>query len=125
MTEMSTKTCSVCGARFGCDIDDPNAECWCAELPAIVPLGADDCRCPECLKSLVKDKIAQYVATITPENAATNIAKDLPANKKLIEDIDYYINEEGNFVFTAWHHLRRGYCCENGCKHCPYGFKKQ
>jgi hypothetical protein len=41
-----------------------------------------------------------------------------------VEDIDYYINDKGNFVFTAWHHLRRGCCCENGCKHCPYGFTK-
>jgi hypothetical protein len=24
-------------------------------------------------------------------------------------------------VFTAAYHLRRGYCCGNGCRHCPYG----
>ncbi|WP_373521066.1 DUF5522 domain-containing protein [Aquiflexum sp.] len=23
-------------------------------------------------------------------------------------------------VFTAQYHLRRGYCCDSGCKHCPY-----
>jgi hypothetical protein len=23
-------------------------------------------------------------------------------------------------VFTASYHLRRGYCCENRCRHCPY-----
>jgi hypothetical protein len=23
-------------------------------------------------------------------------------------------------VFTAQHHLKRGYCCGNGCRHCPY-----
>ncbi|WP_373493463.1 DUF5522 domain-containing protein [Aquiflexum sp.] len=33
---------------------------------------------------------------------------------------DYYINENGLMVFTAQYHLRRGYCCESGCKHCPY-----
>ena len=37
---------------------------------------------------------------------------------------DYYINSEGNFVFTAAYHLSRGYCCKNECKHCPWGFKK-
>jgi len=36
---------------------------------------------------------------------------------------DYYINEDGLFVFTAKYHLKRGYCCGNGCKHCPYGVK--
>lgn len=44
---------------------------------------------------------------------------------KLVEGEDYYINEDGYYVFTAKHHLKRGYCCKNGCKHCPYGFKKQ
>jgi hypothetical protein len=25
-------------------------------------------------------------------------------------------------VFTEAYHLRRGYCCQSGCRHCPYGF---
>ncbi|MHA7100313.1 DUF5522 domain-containing protein [Roseivirga pacifica] len=37
---------------------------------------------------------------------------------------DYYIDENGNLVFTAHYHKKRGYCCKNGCRHCPYGFKK-
>lgn len=37
---------------------------------------------------------------------------------------DFYLNENGFMVFTAAYHLKRGYCCKNGCKHCPYGFKK-
>ena len=40
------------------------------------------------------------------------------------EPDDYYINEQGFKVFTEKYHLKRGYCCESGCKHCPYGFKK-
>lgn len=24
-------------------------------------------------------------------------------------------------VFTAQYHLRRGFCCNSGCRHCPYG----
>jgi hypothetical protein len=24
------------------------------------------------------------------------------------------------FVFTASYLAERGYCCENGCRHCPY-----
>ena len=26
----------------------------------------------------------------------------------------------GFFVMTAETHARRGYCCDNGCRHCPY-----
>jgi hypothetical protein len=27
----------------------------------------------------------------------------------------------GLFVLTATYLRQRGYCCENGCRHCPYG----
>lgn len=33
--------------------------------------------------------------------------------------VDYYM-EEGKLVFTAAYHLKRGYCCNSGCRHCPY-----
>ena len=33
---------------------------------------------------------------------------------------DYYYNSEGFIVFTEQHHLKRGYCCKNKCKHCPF-----
>ena len=35
----------------------------------------------------------------------------------------FYTNEEGNTVLTAAYLLQRGYCCGNGCKHCPYEYK--
>ena len=32
---------------------------------------------------------------------------------------DFYM--EGPYlIFTAAYHLRRGYCCTNDCRHCPY-----
>lgn len=37
----------------------------------------------------------------------------------LAEDQDYYL-ERGSMVFTASYLKRRGYCCGNGCRHCPY-----
>jgi 2-iminoacetate synthase ThiH len=33
---------------------------------------------------------------------------------------DYYLTEEGYIVFTEAYHLKRGYCCNNNCRHCPY-----
>ena len=42
---------------------------------------------------------------------------------KLEEGSDYYINADGNFVFTAAYHLKRGYCCKNQCLHCPWNYK--
>ncbi len=32
---------------------------------------------------------------------------------------DFYL--EGPYlVFTAAYHLKRGYCCNSDCRHCPY-----
>lgn len=38
---------------------------------------------------------------------------------KLVAGLDYYI-ERGFYVFTEHYLTKRGYCCENGCRHCPY-----
>lgn len=38
---------------------------------------------------------------------------------ELQEGLDYYI-ENGLFVFTPEFLLKRGFCCESGCRHCPY-----
>jgi len=35
---------------------------------------------------------------------------------------DYYYSDQGYKVFTEKYHLKRGYCCKNNCKHCPYDF---
>jgi hypothetical protein len=32
---------------------------------------------------------------------------------------DFYF-DLGLMVFSGAYHLRRGYCCGNGCRHCPY-----
>lgn len=37
---------------------------------------------------------------------------------------DYYFNEHGYIVLTEKFHLKRGYCCGNGCRHCPYSYEK-
>ncbi len=52
----------------------------------------------------------------------TNEHKD--NNRQRLTAEDFYLNENGFMVFTEAYHLKRGYCCKNGCEHCPYGFKK-
>jgi hypothetical protein len=37
---------------------------------------------------------------------------------------EYYYTPEGYVVFTEKYLLKRGYCCQNGCRHCPYGYNK-
>lgn len=39
---------------------------------------------------------------------------------QLVEGVDFYI-ENGLYVFTEIYLKKRGYCCKNKCRHCPYG----
>jgi hypothetical protein len=46
---------------------------------------------------------------------------EAPANsqRRELSPEDFYY--EGPYlVFTAEYHLKRGYCCNSGCRHCPY-----
>jgi hypothetical protein len=49
---------------------------------------------------------------------------DFP-KKNGMSDEDYYLSEEGYIIFTEQYHLKRGYCCQSGCRHCPYGYDKK
>jgi hypothetical protein len=46
-----------------------------------------------------------------------------PQTPPLVLGEDYYL-ENGYMVFTAAFLKKRGYCCQSGCRHCPYGFKR-
>jgi hypothetical protein len=43
--------------------------------------------------------------------------------QQFTEGIHYYLNEEGLMVLTEKYHLLRGYCCSNGCLHCPFNYE--
>ena len=37
---------------------------------------------------------------------------------------DFYFLPDGRLVFTEAYHLKRGSCCGNGCRHCPYDYEQ-
>ncbi len=45
--------------------------------------------------------------------------------KKELEPDEFYLSAEGYIIYTEKYHLKRGYCCKNGCKHCPFGYNKK
>jgi hypothetical protein len=51
-------------------------------------------------------------------------SKGTSSPSPLIPGEDYYV-ENGRYVFTELYHLKRGYCCNSGCRHCPYRNKKK
>lgn len=57
------------------------------------------------------------VANESKENLALS-------KNNLIEGIHFY-KESGYMVFTEIYHKLRGTCCQSGCRHCPYGYKKR
>jgi len=123
-SSMASKACSACGVLFTCGLESEDKTCWCADYPLIMSLDfSQECRCRSCLKAAVREKIAAYLQTITPEKAAAGIGRNYATSNPPVEDIDYYLNEDGRLVFTAWYLLKRGECCQNGCRHCPYGYK--
>lgn len=53
-----------------------------------------------------------------PEEGKTEEGKTETPPEELRPEDFYY---EGPYlVFTAAYHLRRGYCCNSDCRHCPY-----
>ena len=40
--------------------------------------------------------------------------------KEIISQAQDFYYENGYKVMTEKYHLKRGYCCKNKCRHCPY-----
>src|ERR1700678_2272514 len=103
----SSKRCAKCGAAFLCGPQAGMKDCWCNELPPLHPTAdGSDCLCRPCLSNEIS---TQALRPTSQEARAPS----------LVEGQDYY-REGSAVVFTAGYHLRRGYCCGNGCRHCPY-----
>jgi len=117
---VTQKSCSVCGKLLNCGLEKPATQCWCARFPPILPLESDkDCQCPDCLALSIGRRIEQVIDTNTLAQSLEMAAK-FRDSSNIIENIDYTM-EQGNLVFSAWYHLKRGVCCGNGCRNCPYG----
>jgi hypothetical protein len=82
--------------------------CWCTtaripdELIARVPAEARNkaCICRACVQQFHREQARAEARPVLPG--------------------DFYFTPEGLMVFTAAYHKRRGYCCGNDCRHCPY-----
>ncbi len=74
------------------------------------------------LRVALELKLTQVIFMQNKELVRTKIENKLPARAELVQDVDYYF-ENGFMVFKEAYHLARGYCCGNGCRHCPYSGK--
>ena len=115
-TKHEIKICEKCQSGFECRMGDIS-RCQCTEV-VLSPMTQQflvqtdhDCLCKNCLTTL-NNRLAIL------ENETFPQAQDLR------EGFHYYM-EKGFWVFTENYHLLRGYCCRSGCRHCPYGFRKE
>ena len=44
-------------------------------------------------------------------------------HETFVEGLDFYF-EDGLMVLTRRYLLNRAFCCDSGCRHCPYGESK-
>jgi hypothetical protein len=74
----------------------------------------------------LRDALKRTAISPSVEPAQTRRAGSLglqpevsPEEDQSLASEDFYM--EGPYlVFTAAYHLRRGYCCNSNCRHCPY-----
>ena len=116
---MKAILCPECAQEMSCT---PTGPCWCFTLPALLsPDTNSQCLCPSCL---IK-KLAQVVNKDPKSLNAAQRQKiaNLEPVMQPIKEVDYYmetIDGQQMLVFTPWYLLRRGYCCDNNCRNCPY-----
>ncbi len=58
-------------------------------------------------------------------NRSDNKNATSQTKKQLLDEGKHFYIEDGKYVFTALFLTERGYCCRNGCRHCPYGYTKE
>lgn len=110
-TNNAPEHCPLCGGANDCRLCTAAAykgSCWCVaegipdELIARVPVEARNkaCICRKCVMGF-------------------HHVKENGIGGPKIRPGDIYF-DNGLMVFTAAYHQRRGYCCGNDCRHCPF-----
>jgi hypothetical protein len=94
------------------------------DMPALLPLDSSSnsgaCYCQRCLSKRVAAQLERLIASKPHTEVLAKAAlyrTQSSAKQGLLEYIDYHPKSE---QLTAWYHLKRGYCCDNNCQHCPY-----
>lgn len=119
---MRAAHCPVCDHPNQCRMEtgEPyKGPCWCERTtlsavalhPLLAELPEPRCLCQDCLEAIAADPEITWDELVTRSHQSTA--------RLVVLDGDTY-REGDAVVFTEQFHLRRGYCCGNGCRHCPY-----
>ena len=114
--------CPVCARPNHCRMETGKpykGPCWCERptLPAaalhrlVAKLPEPRCLCQNCLETIAANPEVTWDELVTRSHQ--------PTTQFAVFEGDTY-QEGDTIVFTEQFHLRRGHCCGNGCRHCPY-----
>ena len=124
--------CPLCDGPNACQLctaDAYKGPCWCErmDLPEalLAQVPAEQrrlaCICRSCVQKAQAERDAEAVR-LRPR-ASGDLPAAAPAGSSRAVDEDFYVDPVSGYrVFTEAYHLRRGRCCESGCRHCPFGF---
>lgn len=110
------ENCSRCNETMECKVDDIS-NCACTtivikdEIKEFFKKTHYKCLCNSCIEKL------NYFVELDQEYPHPTMPSEF------VPHIHYYI-ENGYWVFTEFFHYQKGKCCQNGCRHCAYGYKK-
>lgn len=114
---MKDTICTHCKTSITCNVEDI-AKCDCSKVEVsnntknFLKSTYHKCLCNTCLEKI----------NILVERSKQG---DFPKRRsEMVEGIHYYMENE-YFIFTEYYHLLKGQCCQNGCRHCVYGFKNR
>jgi len=136
--------CPLCGGPNDCQLCTAAAykgPCWCEsakipdELLVLVPTEARNraCICRSCVTTFHRAQTGAVSCSRRREEAdprgnngeappPPHVGGYAEASRRSTAVLpgDSYFDQDGLMVFTAAYHRRRGYCCDNDCRHCPY-----
>lgn len=100
--------CPLCGDGNHCQLATTSpykGPCWCQSVDLAV----------------ASDAVAQLPETLWGRACLCRNCLEAPlARNAESVDADFYTDDLGRVVFTAAYLRKRGWCCGNGCRHCPY-----
>ena len=114
---MKNRYCTHCKSELVCN-EAAIEQCDCKkvvlsnETTAFLASTYHKCLCNACLE--------KFNGLVEKAKVAT-----FPTRRSEMVEGEHYYIENGYFVFTELYHLMKGQCCQNGCRHCVYGFKNQ
>ena len=121
------ETCPVCGKDNQCRVARGHLYkglCWCEKIVVpghILSRLASEWVEPACICRSCLEAIARVSASLKdPDAVLAEVFRLTRSNDSTLLPEDYYMDEDGKMVFTSVYHLKRGVCCGNGCRHCPY-----